>query len=78
MFFLLIFALKHRLWVAVLTCTYYLCKKNIKNNHLKIIIFTAVKNLSMLHRRVIVMICAVLSTSDLFAVCLGKIIHIGF
>ena len=43
---------------AVLTCTHNLCfsknKKKITIVHLKMIIFTAVKNLSILHRRDIV------------------------
>ena len=45
---------------AVLTCTHNLCfgqnKKNIRNFHLKIIIFTAVKYFSILHGHVCVMI----------------------
>ena len=48
----LIFALKHRLWVLVRTAS-------IKKSHffyLKIIIFTAVKNRSILHGRVFVML----------------------
>ena len=60
--YFLIFALKHRLWVlteAVLTCTHDLCfeqkNKNIKNFHLKINIFTAVKYCCILHGRVCVM-----------------------
>ena len=67
--FFLFFALKHRSWVhvrtasvlteAVLTCTHDLClsknKKNIAIFHLKIIIFTAVKNCCILHGHVFVM-----------------------
>ena len=52
--FFLIFALKHRLWVL----TIYALSKNKKNItifHLKISIFTAVENRSMLHGRVFVM-----------------------
>ena len=62
-YFFVIFAPKHRLWVLVRTasvrCNHNLCfeqkKKNIKNFHLKIIIFTAVKNCSILHGRVFIM-----------------------
>ena len=59
--YFLIFALKHRLWVLVRTAsvpTIYVLsknKKNIKKFHLKIIIFTAVKNCSILYRRVFIM-----------------------
>ena len=57
------FALKHRLWVLVRTaslrCTHNLCfEQKYENNTIfypKIIIFTAVKNSSKLHGRVIVM-----------------------
>ena len=66
--YFLIFALKHRLWVqvrtaslrneAVLSCTHNLFlgenKKNTTIFHPKIIIFKAVKNHSILHRRVFV------------------------
>ena len=63
----LIFALKHRLWVLIRTASlrrfqrvpkiYVLSKnkKNIKKNHRKISIFTAVKNRCLLHGRVFVM-----------------------
>ena len=66
--YFIIFALKHILWVlvrtasneAVLTCTtMYVLSKNRKkftNIHLKIIVFTAVKKLLILHRRVCVML----------------------
>ena len=67
----LIFALKHRLWVlvrtaslteAVLTYTNNLCfdqknKKNVTFFHLKIQVFTALKNCSILHGHVIEMAC---------------------
>ena len=47
---------------AVLTSTHNICfrakiRKNLKIFHLKIIIFTAVKNRCMLHGHVFVMIC---------------------
>ena len=45
---------------AILTCTHDLCFEQIKEKyhffHLKIIIFTALKNYSILHRRFIVMV----------------------
>ena len=53
------FALKHRLWVLVRTPTINVLSKNKKNItifHLKIIVFTAVKNCSILHGRIFVMI----------------------
>ena len=64
----LIFDLKHRLWILVRTAslrrfyripTIYVLSKNKKNItifHLKIIIFTAVKNCCILHGRVFVII----------------------
>ena len=61
-FFLLIFALKHRFWVLVRTAsrvpTFYVLSKNKKKVtffHLKLQVFTAMKNCSILHGRVIVM-----------------------
>ena len=58
----LTFVLKHRLWVHVRTasaCTHDLClSKNkliINFFHLKIIVFTPVKNCCILHGRVLVM-----------------------
>ena len=61
----LIFALVHRLWVlvslseAVLMCSHDLCfeqkQEKYHNFHLKIIVFTAVKYCSILHRHVFVM-----------------------
>ena len=55
--FFLIFGLKHRLWVLVRTtiCVLSTNKKN-KKNHMKIIILTAVKYLSILHGHVCVMV----------------------
>ena len=65
-YYFLVFALKGRLWVLVRTAlrqfqplptiyVYSKYKKNITTFHLKIVIFTAMKNCSLLHRRVIVM-----------------------
>ena len=64
--YFLIFALKQILWVlvrtneAVLTCTHNICfeqnYENIQTFHLKIVIFTAVKNRCILHGRVFVMV----------------------
>ena len=61
--YFLIFALKHILWVLVLTAskrvpTIYVLSKNmklVKHFQLKIVIFTAVKNRCILHGRVFVM-----------------------
>ena len=60
--YVLIFALKHRLWVlvttAVLARTHNVLsknKKNIKKNYLKIIVFTAVKYCNKLHRHICAM-----------------------
>ena len=52
----LIFALKHRSWVLDKTARSMRCakKENITIFHLKITIFTAVKNHNILHRHVIV------------------------
>ena len=50
----LIFALKHRLLVLVRTMFCAKIRKNITIFHLKIIIFTAVKNCCILHGRVYV------------------------
>ena len=65
-----IFGLKNE---AVLTCTYNLCFEQNKNNitifRLKIIIFTALKNHSILYRRVIVMLMPI--PQDL-SVCLKQ------
>ena len=68
MFFFIIFALKHNLWVLVRAATVVggsygyqrsiilaKNKKNITIFHLKINIFTALKNRGILHRRVIVL-----------------------
>ena len=52
----LVFALKHRVWVLVRTVTLYVLSKNKKNItifHLKITIFTAVKNHNVLHKHVL-------------------------
>ena len=60
-FIFLIFAPKHRVWVLVRTAsihTVYVLsknKKNIKTFHLKMVIFTPVKNRCILHGRVSVM-----------------------
>ena len=57
--YILIFALKHRLWVLVRTASLiYVLSKNKKNStifHLKITTFTAVKYCSILHGHVCVM-----------------------
>ena len=54
--------------MAVLTCTHNLCFEQKKENyhifHLKIIVFTAVKYCSILHRRVFVMIGPLIMLSD--------------
>ena len=56
--FFLIFAPKHRLWVLVRTINVLSKnKKNIKNFHLKMNIFTAVKYCCILHGHVFVMFC---------------------
>ena len=60
MIFFLIFALKHRSWVlteVALTCAHGLCfeQKQEKISFLKIQVLTAVKNCSILYRRVSMM-----------------------
>ena len=68
--FFLFLPLKHsRSWVlseALLTCIHDLSfeqklEKNITIFHLKMIVFSTVKNCSILHGRVIVMICQIIS-----------------
>ena len=57
-FFFLIFAPKHRLWVHVRTASIYVLskiRKNFKTFHLKMNIFTAMKYCCILHGRVCVM-----------------------
>ena len=52
------FALKHRLWVLTI-CVLSKNKKIVKQIQLKIVNFTAVKNLCMSHGRVFVMVLIV-------------------
>ena len=73
------FALKHRLRVLVRTASIHiLAKKRYKNFHLKIIIFTAVKNCCMLHERVFVMqqmLCGNQTLCFLFCICIRKFVN---
>ena len=54
-YYFLTFPLKHRLWVLVRNASLRKNKKNVSLIHLKIIVFTAVKYCSILHRRAFVM-----------------------